>query len=204
MSQKTAKLVNAQIVSRYAKLASSSASDERAFIIWAGHLPITVRVMAASLKKAAEGGSAPTVRPSHAQDIARAALILETVSGADKAPVREVLTLATRIRKGSDATPDSSAGQVADDFIAHMVAKGADFAALKDVAPVSNKSEGEKATATRKPATVGELATVALAQLDAILEGSDTLILSAFDLKALSDLARKCAALVKTATQAAA
>jgi hypothetical protein len=85
-----------------------------------------------------------------------------------------------------------------------MVAKGADFTALKDVAPVSNKPEGEKATATRKPATIGELATVALAQLDAILEGSDTLTLSAFDLKALADLGRKCAALVKTATQAAA
>ena len=75
---------------------------------------------------------------------------------------------------------------------------------MKDVAPVSNKSEGEKASATRKPATVGELATVALAQLDAILEASDTLTLSEFDLKALSDLARKCSALVKTATQAAA
>jgi len=116
--------------------------------------------------------------------------------------VREVLTLATRIRKGSDATADSSAGQVADDFIAGMVARGADFAALKDCAPASNKTE--KAAATRKSATIGELATITLAQMDAILEGSETLTLSAFDLKALADLARKCSALVKTASQTAA
>ena len=197
------KLVNAQIVSRYAKLASSSANDERAFIIWSGHLPVSVSVMTASLKEAVKGGLAPSVRVSHAQDIGRAALMLETVTGADKARVGDVLSLAVRIRKGFDTLPDASAAQQADDFVAHHVASGNDFASLVDVAPKSNKAPKTNAQAT-EATTLGAVATVALAQINGLIEAmGEALVISHFESQALATLARKCADIVKQSTKVA-
>lgn len=195
--------INAQIVSRYSKLAKQSADDERAFIIWSGHLPVTVSVMTASLKEAVKGGLAPSVRVSQAQDLGRAALILETVVGADKAPVRDVLSVAVRIRKGFDPRPDASAAQQADDFVAHHVAGGNDFASLVDVAPKSNKAPGTNAQAT-EATTLGAIATIALAQINGLIESmGEELVISHFESKALATLARKCSDIVKQSTKVA-
>lgn len=139
MTDKTTKAtaaVDPRIVRAYANLASKTRRDEVAFIAdLAGRLEsgtATVKIAAASIREASKTATAPTVRASHVQDIRRAHAILSGATDVDSAPLRHVLTMATRLRKGYGSA------DVADTRTAELIAAKVPFTEWDAMVPATN------------------------------------------------------------------
>lgn len=169
MSENTGKVskavVNPEVVKAYAGLAAKTRKDEIAFInnmasrLAAG--TVSVKVLSSSIREASKTAQAPTVRASHAQEMQRAALILSEAKGVEAAPLRAVLTMATRLRKG---TGSAEAG---DALAVDLIARAVPFSEWDDIVPATNKKDedGEGEGPAKVAGTADEIIAAALASL---------------------------------------